>query len=200
MRRLSIAFTALALQAVQAHAQAVAETPASGAGHTAQHADPWVWWKLANFIILIAVLWWLLRKSAPAFFESRSKQIAADLADSARARQEAEQRVAGMERRIAGLNAELERLRTEMRAEMAAEGERIRKDTEAHIDRMQRQAEQEIENMTKTARRDLRLFSAKLALDSAASQIKSRMSGDVEHRLVSTFVDSLKEKNGAERA
>ncbi len=173
-------------------AQAVAETPAAQAGHTGQHTDPWIWWKLANLVILVGVLWYLLAKPAANFFRSRTEQIQQGITDAAKARNEGEERVAEMERRMDGLGEEIERLRLRLRQEMAAEGERIRRETERHLRKIQADAEQEIDLMTKAARRDLKTYSAELALQSAEQQLKARMTNDVENTLVNSFVDDLR--------
>ncbi len=195
-RWLSIAlFVTLAaawIFATPAMAQAVAETPAGQAGHTAQHSDPWIWWKLANLAILVGVLWYLLAKPARDFFRVRTEKIQEGIAEAAKARTEGEERVAEMERRIAGLGDEIEKLRLNMRQEMAAEAERIRRETERHLRKIQEDAEQEIDLIGKAARRELKTYSAELALQAAEQQLKSRMTNDVENTLVSSFVDDLR--------
>jgi F0F1-type ATP synthase membrane subunit b/b' len=101
-----------------------------------------------------------------------------------------------MERRIVGLGSEIERMRADMRREMAAEGERIRHETERHLRRIQQQAEQEIDMMGKAARRQLQVYAADLALKSAQEQLPGRVTKDVENRLVSSFIHDLTDGAG----
>jgi F-type H+-transporting ATPase subunit b len=157
--------------------------------------DPWFWWKLANFAILAGLAGYMIKKRGGGFFERRTETIQSSMKEAEKARREAEQRVSEMERRIANLGAEIESLRTTVRHEMAAEGERIRHETERHINRIQTQAEQEIESMTKRARRELKMYAAGLALESAERQLKSRVTKDVEDRLVASFIDGMRSRS-----
>jgi F-type H+-transporting ATPase subunit b len=175
----------------------VAQEPHEGARfeqHTTK--DPWFWWKLGNFAILAGlVTLYMIKKRGGEFFERRTEAIQAGMMEAEKARREAEQRVSEMERRIANLGGEIESLRTTVRHEMAAEGERIGHETERHIKRIQTQAEQEIESMTKRARRDLKMYAAGLALESAERQLKSRVTKDVEDRLVASFIDGMRSRS-----
>ena len=160
--------------------------------------DPWLWWKLGNLVILVAILGYLIKKRGSGFFDRRTAQIQAGMQEAEKTRREADERVADMERRIASLGDEIERMRSAMRHEMAAEGERIRLETERHLNKIQVQAEQEIESMTKRARRELKMYAAGLALQSAEEQLKGRVSKDLEDRLVASFIDGLRQ--GADRS
>lgn len=158
---------------------------------TEEQGDPWIWWKLVNFAILVGVLGYLMRKPAANFFQSRAQQIERGIAEGEKAKREGEERVADMERRIQGLATDIERMRTSMRHEMASEGERIRLETERQIHRIEEQAKQEIESMIKAARRELKLYAAGLAVNAAEEQLKGRITKDVEDNLVRSFIDEL---------
>ena len=159
------------------------------------HSDPWFWWKFANFVILVGLLAFMIRKKGGGFFENRTRQIQASMREAEQANRDAQERIVLMERRLAGLGDEIENIRTNMRHEMAAEGERIRVETERHINRIQAQAEQEIESMTKRARRELKMYAAGLALESAEQQLKTRISNDIDGRLVSSFTESMRTRS-----
>src|SRR5260370_30827666 len=106
------------------NAQEPANNP-EGAQTVERGQDPWLWWKLANLVILVGLLGYLIKKRGRGFFDRRTEQIQSAIQDADKARREADQRVAEMERRIAGLGDEIERMRTTMRQEMAAAGKRI---------------------------------------------------------------------------
>jgi F0F1-type ATP synthase membrane subunit b/b' len=180
--------------APQVSAQEPAKSPESSRTEE-RGKDPWLWWKLGNLVILAAILGYLIKKHGGGFFERRTAQIQAGMREAEKTRREAEERVAEMERRIASLGDEIERMRSAMRHEMAAEGERIRLETEHHLNRIQFQAEQEIESMTKRARRELKMYAAGLALQSAEEQLKARVSKDLEDRLVASFIDDLRSRS-----
>jgi len=163
---------------------------------TEERREPGIGWEIANFVILAGFLGYMISKHAPKFFQARSEQIQRSLAEATKAKQDAERRVAEMERRIASLGEEIKRMRAGMRHEMAAEAERIRLETERRIRRVQEQAEQDIESMIKTARRELQMYSAGLALSLAEEQLKGRITSDVENNLVTSFVADLRTQAG----
>ncbi len=171
------------------------EVARKGGGETKDDADSdkWVFWKWANFAILAGGLFWLTRKSVPAFFASRTESIQKDITESARLRQEAESRATEIDKRLSALESEITRMATEIRAEFAHEGERIRKETERHLERIQHQAEQEIEATGRGARDELRRDAAKLALELAEQRIRERMDAPTQSRLVKGFVRSLED-------
>jgi F-type H+-transporting ATPase subunit b len=161
------------------------------------HLEAWKW---ANFLILAGVLGWMIAKKAPAFFESRTEEIQRGIAEATKARQEAEARAAKMELRMASLQSEIEHVRADAKAEMAREVDRIRKETGQHIARIQAHGEQEIVAATKHAEKDLRAFSAQLAIQLAEQRIRARMSAGTQNALVDGFLKQLDRRNSTPEA
>ena len=192
IRRLA-ATAALALALSYTPMLRAQESRTAEAEKTEANSDPWLLWKIANFAILVGLLGYMIRKSAPAFFQARSEQIQSAIVEAGKAKLSAEERVAEMERRLTGLGAELDSMRARARTEMAAEGERIREETERHLQNLQRQAEQEIESMTKAARKELKLYSSDLALRMAEQQVEGRMTPETQHGLTRAFVADLQD-------
>ena len=93
--------------------------------------------------------------------------------------------------RLAGIQAEVENLRKDARAEMSRESDRIRAETERHMSRIQQQFEQEMILMTRGAKDELRKFLAALALDLAEQRIRSRITPATQEALVDSFVHDL---------
>jgi F-type H+-transporting ATPase subunit b len=167
-------------------AQRAAERPSQG-----EHGELEAW-KLANFILLVAGLGYLIKKNAGPFFEARSKKIQQDMLDAKAQRAEAEQRAAEVDRRLANLGNEIAALRAESQAEAKAETERSMKYTAAEIAKIQAHAEQEIVAAGKAARQDLKRYSAELAVQLAEQKISARMTGEAQDDLVRGFVHDLK--------
>jgi F-type H+-transporting ATPase subunit b len=148
-------------------------------------------WKWANFAILAIVLGYLIKKTAPGFFRSRSESIQRDLTEAHRVRHDAEMRVARIEMRMAALHSEIEQIRQEAHAEMSKERERILSDTDQHMARMRSQAEQEIQALSKHATQSLKAHAAELAIGLAEERIRARLSGRTETALVNRFIRQL---------
>jgi F-type H+-transporting ATPase subunit b len=158
-------------------------------------SDPSLGWKWANFLILAAGLGYLIRKHAPAYFEQRSKEIRQGISEATQTKQEAEARVAAIEQRLAGLEGEIQELRSSAHEEISAEGGRISRETMHRLQRIQAQSAQEIELMSRAARDELRKYSAQLALDLAEQRIRTRMTKNVEDGLVDAFLEDLRHQS-----
>jgi F-type H+-transporting ATPase subunit b len=190
MRRVTlviVAGLAFAICALPQPARQTRETQQQAEQH-----DPWIWWKWVNFLILAGGLGYLISKHAPAFFAQRSREIEESLVEAAKAKQDAEAQAASIEKRLAGLDREIESLRQAAHAETAAEGERLRRETERHLQRIQQQAAQEMDLMISAARDDLRRYAGLLALELAEQRIHSRMTKDVQEELVDGFLQDLR--------
>ena len=156
-----------------------------------QQGDPWIGWKWANFLILAGVLGFMISKVAGKLYRTQSEAITRGITEAAKVKQDAEARAAEIDKRLAGLQGDIETLRSEARAEMAAESDRISQDTEHQLKRLQHQSEQEIELMTRAARQQLKAYSAELALQLAEQQIRSRMNPETQDSLVRAFSQDL---------
>ncbi len=185
----------LVLALGMAFASYVLPQEAAGQGGTKQEAqsgDPWILWKWVNFLILAGGLGYLIKKNAPALFQTRDEEIQKAFAQAARMKKDADAQAAAIELRFKNLQGEIDSLRQTARAEMAAQGDRIRRETEQHLARIQEQSVQEIHLMTRGARAELRKYSAELALQLAEQRIHARMTPEVQQALADGFIEDLR--------
>lgn len=173
------------------HSGAAASGHSSEAGHDA--GDPYIMWKWINFGILAAALGYLMAKNLPAFFAERNAEIQKELTEARQLKAEADRRVTEVEQRMARMETEIEQLRANARTEMASEGERIRKETQDLIAKVKAGAENEILSVTKMARQDLKVHSARLALEMAEQRIRGKI-GSADGALVDGFIRELERK------
>jgi len=167
-----------------------AQEPAQEA-HT-ESGDPMILWRVANFVLLAAGLGYLMSRSLPAFFRSRTTGIQTGISEAQQMKRDAEKRASDMDARMNALGGEIDKFRAQSRSEMEQEGERIRLETARQIEKLQQQAEQEIESAGKNARRDLKNYAAELAVSLAEQRIKNHLDPATEISLVEDFVDDLK--------
>jgi F-type H+-transporting ATPase subunit b len=161
-----------------------------------EQGDPWIGWKWANFLILAGILGYMISKVAGNLYRTQSEGITRGIAEATKIRQDAEARAAEIEQRLAGIQGDIEALRSQARAEMTAESERISRDTEHQLKRLQQQSEQEIELMTRVARQQLKAYSAELALELAEQQIRGKMNPETQNSLVRAFAQDLHNETG----
>jgi F-type H+-transporting ATPase subunit b len=172
----------------------VPEPPPAPGEASASHeeeSDPLAVWKWANFILLAAGLGYLIAKTVPPVFRSRSTAIQKGIAEAQAIKADAEKRAAAIDVRLQSLGTEIEALRTQSKAEMRQEGERIRTETAAAIGKIEQQAAFEIESAGKLAQRELKEYAAGLALDLAEQRIRARMDASSEAALIDGFVNDL---------
>jgi F-type H+-transporting ATPase subunit b len=181
--------TRILLVLVLALAPAIAAE--EGGEHGGGMKEPSIWWKWANFAILAGGLGYLISKHAPAYFDSRNKEIQGALQEARKLREESEARVADIERRVANLGADMDAMREAAKKEMAAEAERIRIETEKALAKVQANAEHEIAAATKFARHELKVYSANLAIQLAAAQVRDQLNPAIQDKLVTDFVGQL---------
>lgn len=191
-----LAWLVILLLAVAGVAFAAAE--AEGGHGEDPHASVDLW-KTVNFLILFALLYWLVKKFAGPAFKKRSAEIELGIVEANELRADSEKRAADIERRMANLDAEIADLRAAATEEMAAEGQRLKAQTEHSIARLRANAEQEITSAGKHARKELRAYSAELALNLAREKVKQRMTPEVSARLIDAFATELGRASGRAR-
>ena len=153
--------------------------------------EPSLVWKWANFAILAVGLGYLIAKNLPPFFRSRTSEIQKGITEAQQIKRDAEQRAMEVEAKLQRLGAEIEEFRTQARAEMQQEGERIRQETAKQITHQEHQAQLEIASAGKAARRQLKDYAARLALDLAEQRIRARLNAATDAALVDGFIQDL---------
>jgi F-type H+-transporting ATPase subunit b len=170
-------------------AQTGQDAPATTSEGKAEGVSPiWAW---ANFAILAGGLGYLIAKYGGPWFVSRSLAIRRGIADAEEIRAKAEAVAATVERKLAGLEAEILVLKTDARREQEAEAERIRQQTAADLTRLREHTASEIVAAGKAARLELKRYGAQLAIDLAEQKIARQMTPPVQVALVDSFVRDL---------
>jgi F-type H+-transporting ATPase subunit b len=156
-----------------------------------ENGDPLAVWKWINFLLLAAGLGYGIAKVVPPIFRSRSAALQKGIAEAQAIKAGAEKRAAAIDARMNSLGTEIENLRTQSKAEMQQEGERIRKETAVAFGKIEQQAAFEIESAGKLAQKNLKEYAAGLALDMAEQRIRARMNDSSEAALIDGFVKDL---------
>ncbi len=131
-------------------------------------------WKIANTLIFVIGLGYLIAKYGPAFFNARSSEIQKAIQDATGLKIEAEFRSSEIDRKMAGLAEEVKKMRQHYAVEMDREHERFRQDTQAELTHIQHNVQAEIEALRLEATRNLRRHTAQLALELAERRLQDR--------------------------
>jgi F-type H+-transporting ATPase subunit b len=148
-------------------------------------------WAWANFAILVGALGYLIKKKGGPWFAAQSNAIRKGIAEAEEIRRDAEARAAEVDRKLAGLQTEIENLRVHARREQNAEGERIRQQSAADLARIREHAAREIDAAGKVARVELKRYAAQLAVDLAEQKIRRQMTPEIQTALVENFARDL---------
>jgi F-type H+-transporting ATPase subunit b len=146
-----------------------------------------------NFAAIAAIILWFSRKSLPGLFRNRTIFIQKAMEEARRASAEANERLSGIEKRLARLDDEILEMRAAAEKEAAAEEERIKAATAEDARKIAEAAGQEIAAAAKAARRELTAYAADLAVTLARKQIQVDTATD--QGLVRHFADQLSNGN-----
>jgi F0F1-type ATP synthase membrane subunit b/b' len=148
-------------------------------------------WKWPNFLLLVGLLGYLIKKHGAPLLTARSESIRESLEAGKKAKADADARAAAVQTKIANLDRDIAEFRASALADLEREAERIRHQAESELTRIEQHTAAEIVAYGKQTRLELRQHVAKLAMDLAEQKIRARMSPDTQATLVSNFSGDL---------
>jgi len=167
---------------------AFAAGPALAAGGEEHGGGEGLLFPFLNFALLVGVLFFLTRKPVQAFFAERKRNIETELDQAAELQRQAEERHAKWQRRLVGIERELDEIRRLGRERAEAEREQILADARESAARIERTARSAIEQELRRARETLRGEASNLAVDLAASLLRERVTDADRDRLLDEFI------------
>ncbi|MCZ6751643.1 MAG: ATP synthase F0 subunit B, partial [Acidobacteria bacterium] len=148
-------------------------------GDAGQEAESHFWDEVfhwTNFILIVLAIGYMGKKFLAPFLAERSQAIRKDMEDSARARQRASERLAGVENKLKQLDEEIVSLRSSALQEAAADQARIVEQAKTDAGKIAANAQQEIAAATKIAIQELKAHTAELAVGLAEKKIRDSIS------------------------
>jgi F-type H+-transporting ATPase subunit b len=144
---------------------------------------------ILNFAVIAGVIIWAGRKYLPGIFRDRTAAIQRAMREAQEASAEARRKLAEIEARLEKIDVEIATMRAAAEKEGAAEEARIRAAAQEDGRKIVASAEQEIAGAAKAARRLLTAHAADLAVGLAAKQI--RVDPATDQALVRNFAGQL---------
>lgn len=155
-------------------------------------ADLHFWGAVVNFILLLLIFYWLGRKPVSKYLRTRREAVEQGLADAARLKAQAEAVHREYQERLARLNEELERTKTEIRESAKQEKARILAEAEARAERARRDAELLIDQQMHELRQAVTREVVDAAVAEARKVLTDAMTSQDQERLAQQYVESLK--------
>ena len=180
-------------EAATGHGEAAAQE-GEGGGHGEGAHGGWAktdTYKVMNFSVLGAFLFWVFWKMGRPALASRITAIQKELDDLAAKKEAAKKELAEYEARLSGLAQESERIV----ADYIKQGERVRDKilSEAALaaDRLQDQARRHMEHEIKDARATLTAEIVDKAMEASEKIIRTNINSDDQDRLVAEFLEKV---------
>ncbi len=149
------------------------------------------WYRVLNFGILFAVLFYFIRKPASEALNGRINGIREELSSLETKKKEAEQKLAEYNERIASLDKEAEEIIAQYVKQGEAAKERILKESEKTSAKLEEQAKRNIEQEFKNAKIELQEDILTKALERAEALVKEKMTSEDQDRLVDEYLDKV---------
>lgn len=169
-----------------------AASEASGHGEHSGMATPL---KLALMFVNLGLFVLLMRSVAlpgiRRWVSERREMVVDALEKAARAKREAEKLQAEWKQRLANLDAELEQLRNQARAAIAAEREEILRSARTLADTIARDAQRAAEQELRNARDLLRAELARNAYELASKQAPQHLTSADQRRFLDEFIQQV---------
>lgn len=148
---------------------------------------------LVALIIFLGIVFWAgAHKTAGKMLDDRSAQIAKDLNDAKRLREEAEALLAEYKQKRIDAEKEAGEIVARAKADAASYAEESKKKLGEAIERRTRQAETKIAQAEAAAAKDVRARAADLAVAAAASLLKDGMKGKSGEGLIAESIAAVK--------
>jgi F-type H+-transporting ATPase subunit b len=144
-----------------------------------------------NFAILVGFLVYFARKPLQSFLIARRRAVEEGMAEGARIKQEAEAKFREYSERLAQLDNEVSRLRTEIREAADKEKTRILEDTENRITRLKQETGRLIEQQMQQLQADVMREVVDTAVASAESVLRDKLNAQDQQRLAREYLTEI---------
>ena len=148
-------------------------------------------YRVMNFVVLAAGLFFLLRKPASRALDDRIKEIKEQLSGLESKKTEAEKKLAQYSEKLALLNKDAEKIIAEQIKQGNEAKDRIVEAAGAAALKLEEQSRRNIEHEFKQARLKLQEEVVKKALIKAEEIIKSKITGTDQEQLVSEYLEKV---------
>jgi F-type H+-transporting ATPase subunit b len=146
-------------------------------------------WKIVNFAIFAAALGFALVKYAPGFFNTRTADIQKAIKDATGLKMDADFRYSEVDKKMANLAGEVNKLRDQSKAEMEREHQRLLAQTQDELDYIKKGTAAEVDALRLEAVSHVRRHAAQLAFGLAEQRLRDRFAAADQQDLMHDFVN-----------
>lgn len=177
------------------HGTEQAATASESTTHEAQageHGESWtdIAARWLNLAALVAILYWFLGRSVRIQdrFKVDYEQIQRSIESARLAKEKAETQLKELDRKMAGVNEEIARLKAEAAREAEEEKQRILESAQKEAERIIELAHREIDTEVELARRSLRAQIAEISISEGKKIIEQEINEQDQKRLLQEYI------------
>jgi len=165
----------------------------ASSGGEAAHGGftPRDWYRIMNFVVLAAVLFFLLRKPIPRALNNRIRGIEDQLKDLEAQKGEAEARLAACQQKLGALEKEAERIVADYVRQGQEAKARILKEAESVSEKIQLQARRNIEHEFEQTKAQLQREIFEKALMKAEERLRQNITAQDQNKLVEEYLQKV---------
>ncbi|MBW1973496.1 MAG: F0F1 ATP synthase subunit B [Deltaproteobacteria bacterium] len=160
------------------------------AGHGGGYLKEMVF-KIINFIILVGILAYFMRKPVKKALKERKENIEIALEEAKRAKEDAERKYQEYEERIKEVDREIEEIKRSAKEEGEMEKERIIAQANDMAKKLKKQAEWMSEQELKQAKAKIRKEVTQATIELAEKLLVQNISKEDQKRLVKEYVEKM---------
>lgn len=155
---------------------------------------------IIDFVLLVALLWAVTKGPIKKFFLQRHEAVKHEMETATRLRQEAEAKLAELDKVMSGLEGEIAQIRDQFRADGEREKARILAAAEGDANKIRESAKKTIEQEMAKLREQLEAELVKSVMESAEAKVRQRLDQATQKKLATSYVDALEKLDKLEQA
>ena len=156
-----------------------------------EHGSHLLFWKTVNTVILIAILYYLLKKPISEFISDGINAIAGKFERAKQEKEEALNLLKEAEKKSQEARAEAERIVKYSQELAEKEKHQIIAEAKATAERVIKMADEEIEKEVYKAKEELKKFAAMKAVELAEKKLKTAIDPEINKKLVESSLQKL---------
>lgn len=146
---------------------------------------------ILDFVVLVVLLWAVLKGPIRKFFLKRHEAVKHEMETATRLRQEAEAKLAELDKVMSGLEGEIAQIRAQFQADGEREKSRILAEAQANADKLRANAKKSLEQELAKLREDLERELVLQVLASTEAKVRQKLDQASQKKLATTYVDQL---------
>lgn len=155
---------------------------------------------IIDFIAYVGLLWFFLKGPAKKFLVNRYEKVKAELEAATRLREEAEKKLAELDRLVGGVEDEIAAIKKQFEADGEREKARILAEAEAQSEKIRLGAMKTLEQEMAKLREELEHELVDAVLEATEAKVRARLDAVTQKRLATTYVEQLEKLEALEKA